>query len=119
LDDVKALDPRFYFFDAPLATLNDTSANTTWDITLSPIASTDFAAVVGWSGLGEINDTQREAILTLVNDAHTRGIQARLAPLGFFARTAPTLSKWQVLGHPWLAYSRPECGLDRAAPRWQ
>ncbi|KAI0034319.1 hypothetical protein K488DRAFT_45795 [Vararia minispora EC-137] len=77
LDGVKALDPRDYFFDAPLAILNDTSTNTTWDATLSPIASTDYEAVVGWSGIGQINDTARNVILTLVSDAHTRGIRAR------------------------------------------
>ncbi|KAI9445209.1 hypothetical protein H4582DRAFT_1914018 [Lactarius indigo] len=77
LDGVKALEPRDYFFDAPLAQLNDTSLNTTWDVTLSPIASTDYGPAVGWSGLTTISDAQRNKITTLVNDAHSRGIKAR------------------------------------------
>ena len=77
LDGVKALEPRDYFFDAPLTQLNDSSLNTTWDATLSPIASTDYGAAVGWSGLTTISDAQRNIITTLVNDAHTRGIEAR------------------------------------------
>ena len=77
LEQVKALEPRDFFFDAPLAQLTDPSLNTTWDPTLSPLASTDFGAVIGWSGINPINDTQRSTILKLVNDAHTRGIRAR------------------------------------------
>jgi len=71
------LEPRDYFFDAPLTRLNDTSLNTTWDATLSPIASADYGATVGWSGLTIISDAQRNIITTLVNDAHSRGIQTR------------------------------------------
>jgi hypothetical protein len=77
LDGVKALEPRDYFFDAPLTQLNDAPLNTTWDATLSPIASTDYGAAVGWSGLTTISDEQRNIITTLVNNAHTRGIEAR------------------------------------------
>ncbi len=77
LDGVKALEPRDYFFDAPLTQLNDTSLNTTWVATLSPLASADYGTVVGWSGLTKIGDAQRNIILTLVNDAHSRGIKAR------------------------------------------
>ncbi|KAI0067739.1 hypothetical protein BV25DRAFT_1819157 [Artomyces pyxidatus] len=77
LDGVKALEPRDYFFDGPLDSLNDTSMNTTWDASLSPIASTDYGAAVGWSGISAISDSQRSIITTLVNDAHSRGIQAR------------------------------------------
>ncbi|KAI0051764.1 hypothetical protein FA95DRAFT_1602517 [Auriscalpium vulgare] len=77
LDGVKALEPRDYFFDGPLISLNDTSTNTTWDASLAPIASTDYGVAVGWAGITGISDAQRSTILTLVNDAHTRGIQAR------------------------------------------
>ncbi|KAL5519312.1 hypothetical protein ACEPAH_995 [Sanghuangporus vaninii] len=48
LEQVKALEPREYFFDAPLDQLNNSSSNTTWDITLSPVASTDYSR---WSGV--------------------------------------------------------------------
>lgn len=77
LEQVKALSPRDFFFDAPLTQLTDPSLNTTWDPTLSPLASTDYGAAIGWSGIGAINDTQRSAILKFVNDAHTMGIRAR------------------------------------------
>lgn len=77
LEQVKALSPRDYFFDAPLTQLNDTSLNTTFDITLSPVASTDYGPAVGWSGIGNISETQRNSIITLVNMAHSLGIRSR------------------------------------------
>ncbi|KAA1468186.1 hypothetical protein DENSPDRAFT_857135 [Dentipellis sp. KUC8613] len=73
LDGVTALQPRDVFFDAPLASLNGSN----FDHTVSPIASTDWGSVVGWSGIGNPTDAQRNTIQTLINDAHTRGIQAR------------------------------------------
>lgn len=78
LEQVKALSPRDYFFDAPLDQLTNTTLNTTWDVTLSPIASADYETAVGWSGIGNITNEQRSAILTLVSNAHSRGIRARL-----------------------------------------
>jgi len=75
LDGVKALEPRDYFFDAPLATLD--APGTNWNVSLSPIASTDYGAVVGWSGIGQINATAHNVILKLVDSAHKRGIAAR------------------------------------------
>ena len=77
LEQVKALSPRDYFFDAPLDQLNDTSLNTTWGPSLSPIASTDYGSVVGWSGIGNISDSQRATIIGLVGEAHSLGIRAR------------------------------------------
>lgn len=77
LEQVKALEPRDYFFDAPLTQLNDPSLNTTWDVNLSPLASTDYAPAVGWNGFGNISDSQRANIVKLVGDAHQRGIAAR------------------------------------------
>ncbi|KAF8271405.1 hypothetical protein EI94DRAFT_1770412 [Lactarius quietus] len=62
LDEVKALEPRDYFFDALLTQLN---------------GAADYGAAVGWSGLTTIRDAQRNIITTRVNDAHTRGIEAR------------------------------------------
>ncbi|KAK7064150.1 alkaline phosphatase [Favolaschia claudopus] len=72
LAGVQALSPRDFFFDAPLTTLNST-----FDITLSPIASTDYEVAVGWSGIGSINDTQLAAIKKFVGDAHSLNIRAR------------------------------------------
>lgn len=77
LEQIKALEPRDFFFDAPLDQLNDTSLNTTWNVTISPVASIDYGAVIGWNGIGNITDEQRSKIITLVNDAHSRGIRAR------------------------------------------
>lgn len=104
LDAVKALNPRDYFFDAPLIQLTDPSLNTTWDPTLSPIASTDYEVAVGWNGIGDISDAQIANITQFVGDAHSRGIAARFwdtpgTPI--FAREAV----WKVLlenGADWL-----------------
>jgi hypothetical protein len=77
LDGVKALEPRDYFFDAPLTQLTDPSLNTTWSKSLSPIASTDWEVAVGWSGIGNISDAQLGNLTKFVNDAHSFGITAR------------------------------------------
>ncbi|RPD64953.1 hypothetical protein L226DRAFT_607231 [Lentinus tigrinus ALCF2SS1-7] len=77
LEQVKALSPRDYFFDAPLTQLTDPSLNTTWDPTLSPLASTDYETAVGWSGIGNVTDEQVANITQFVGDAHGRGIAAR------------------------------------------
>jgi hypothetical protein len=72
LAGIQALSPRDVFFDAPLIALNST-----FDITLSPLASTDYEVAVGWSGIGNINSTQLAAIQKYVADAHALGIRAR------------------------------------------
>lgn len=77
LEQVKALAPRDYFFDAPLTQLTDPSLNTTWDPTLAPLASTDYDESVGWNGIGTISDAQRANITKFVGDAHAVGIKAR------------------------------------------
>lgn len=48
LEGIKALEPRDFFFDAPLTDLT-TPSNTTWSPTLSPIASTDYNVAIGVS----------------------------------------------------------------------
>ncbi|KAJ8521414.1 hypothetical protein ONZ45_g1844 [Pleurotus djamor] len=75
LDGVKALEPRDFFFDAPLTNLEDPETN--WNPTLSPIASTDYAVAVGWNGLGTISDAQLGNLTKFVNDAKSRGINSR------------------------------------------
>ncbi|KAF8078538.1 hypothetical protein FPV67DRAFT_1688677 [Lyophyllum atratum] len=77
LEGIKALSPRDIFFDAPLAGLTDTTSNTTWDITLAPLASVNYEAVVGWDGIGNITEAQRSNITSLVGAAHGLGIRAR------------------------------------------
>ncbi len=75
LDDVLALSPRDYFFDAPLAELPTTE--TLWNATISPVASTDYEVAVGWNGIGNISEAQLTNLTQFVNDAHERGIAAR------------------------------------------
>lgn len=82
---------RDYFFDAPLGNLNST-----FTPALSPIASGDYEALVGWSGKSPANDTILETIATQVNQAHAAGIMTRywdtpLTPI--YARNAV----WSVL----------------------
>lgn len=77
LEQVKALSPRDYFFDAPLTQLTDPSLNTTWDPTLSPLASTDWETAVGWQGIGDISQDQLANLTKFIGDAHSRGIKAR------------------------------------------
>ncbi|KAH9944057.1 uncharacterized protein BXZ73DRAFT_39943 [Epithele typhae] len=104
LEQVKALEPRDYFFDAPLTQLTDPSLNTTWDATLAPIASTDYETAVGWSGIGNISDEQSANLTRFIADAHQRGIQARFwdtPAWPIFARN----NIWRVLaeaGADWL-----------------
>ncbi|KAJ7706084.1 hypothetical protein B0H17DRAFT_919600 [Mycena rosella] len=80
LDGILALSPRDVFFDAPLTGKLPSQReplNSTFDITVSPLASTDYEVAVGWSGIGNISDAQLSAIQTLVADAHGLGIRAR------------------------------------------
>ena len=51
--------------------------NTTWDPSLSPLASTDYEVAVGWNGIGDISEGQLGNLTKLVKDAHDRGIAAR------------------------------------------
>ena len=104
LEQVKALEPRDYFFDAPLTQLTDPSLNTTWDPTLSPIASTDYGVAVNWNGLNEISEEQLANITRFVGDAHARGIQARFWDTPGWPISARN-NVWKVLldnGADWL-----------------
>ncbi|KAJ7254019.1 hypothetical protein B0H12DRAFT_567853 [Mycena haematopus] len=77
LAGIQALSPRDVFFDAPLTGKHNDRLNSTFNITISPIASTDYEVAVGWSGIGSINQTQLAAIQTYVADAHALGLRAR------------------------------------------
>ncbi|KAH8119824.1 hypothetical protein DFH11DRAFT_10612 [Phellopilus nigrolimitatus] len=104
LENVKALSPRDYFFDAPLDQLTNATLNTTWSSTLSPIASTDYGETVGWDGISNITDTQRTTILTFVNNAHSRGVTARFYDTPGWPINA-RLNVWRELvndGADWL-----------------
>lgn len=72
LAGIQALEPRDVFFDAPLTALNDT-----FTPVLSPLASTDWATAVGWSGIGNMTDQQRANMTKFIQDAHSRGIRSR------------------------------------------
>jgi hypothetical protein len=76
LKGIKILSPRDIFFDAPLVDLGLPS-NTTWNATLAPLASTDYATAVGWNGIGSIPDQAQVKIVALVELAHSMGIKAR------------------------------------------
>ncbi|KAF5390288.1 hypothetical protein D9757_002853 [Collybiopsis confluens] len=75
LDGIKALSPRDVFFDAPLIALDD--PNTVYNVSLSPIASTDYGPAIGWPGIGAISDSQLANMTKFIHDAHSRGIKAR------------------------------------------
>jgi len=76
LDGILALTPRYFFFDAPLDALFANSS-VTYDINLSPMASTDYGPAVGWSGIGNISETQLANMTKFIDDAHSLGIKAR------------------------------------------
>lgn len=101
LDLVRALDPRDYFFDAPLTGLNEGDI---FKPTLSPIASTTFAVAVGWNGLGTISDDQLTKLRGLIDGAHALGIQARFWDTPGWPVSARN-NVWKVLlenGADWL-----------------
>lgn len=104
LEGVKALEPRDYFFDAPLTQLTDPSLNTTWGPSLSPIASTDWDVAVGWNGIGNISEAQLGNLTKFVQDAHAVGITARYWDLPGWPVSART-AVWEILmtsGVDWL-----------------
>ena len=75
LSQVQGVDSRDYFYDAPLAQLNGTFANITADV--SPVASTDFAAVLGSVRGTGLNESQLETLRGQIATAHGRGIGVR------------------------------------------
>lgn len=77
LGSVLSLEPRDYFFDAPLTDLGTNPANVTWSPSIAPIASTDYEVAVAWDGIDDITDAQRQIIENLVGTAHNLGIKAR------------------------------------------
>ncbi|KAK7748211.1 hypothetical protein SLS53_001466 [Cytospora paraplurivora] len=76
LDQVQAIEPRDYFWDAPIPTLGTAFSNITSDV--SPIASTDFSVqfpdVRGNQGF---NGTQLALLQSQVATAHAKGIKVR------------------------------------------
>ncbi|KAJ5919681.1 hypothetical protein N7454_009516 [Penicillium verhagenii] len=79
LEMVTSVSDRDYFFDAPLANLKDLKYSSI-DGTISPIASTDFAAAVGKLTADTdplLTDTQLGALREQIAIATERGIGAR------------------------------------------
>jgi hypothetical protein len=75
-DPASSSSPRYVFFDAPLATLNSGSAAAFTNL-ISPIASTDFAAVFGNVVEQSLNSTQLATLRAQVAYAKGKGIKAR------------------------------------------
>jgi hypothetical protein len=77
IDPASSGSPRYVFYDAPLATLNSSNITNL----ISPIASTDFAAVFGdvrTDGYGSVfNSSQLVALRAQIGEANKRGILAR------------------------------------------
>ncbi|KAL4787829.1 hypothetical protein BJX76DRAFT_267697 [Aspergillus varians] len=76
LDLVAPVADRDYFYDAPLATLNETGITSL----ISPIASAQFSAAVGELTLGVdsvLNDEQLDALREQISFAKEKGILAR------------------------------------------
>ncbi|KAL6719474.1 hypothetical protein ACLMJK_003714 [Lecanora helva] len=75
LFQVQPVTPRYYFYDAPIPTLNSTFSNIT--SLVSPIASTDFEANFGSVPGTSLNDTQLALLRAQVKTAHAKGIMLR------------------------------------------
>jgi hypothetical protein len=76
LDQVQGKTFRDYFYDAPIPLLGTTFSNITSDV--SPIASTDFAAVFGTITGTKFNSTQLATLRSQIATAKSKGILTRL-----------------------------------------
>ena len=75
MNQVQPITPRYYFYDAPIPTLNNTFSNIT--SLVSPIASTDFQANFGPVDGTSLNNTQLALLRAQVQVAHAKGIMLR------------------------------------------
>lgn len=75
LNQIQPVIPRYYFYDAPIPTLDTTFSNIT--SLVSPIASTDFAKNFGPVLGTSLNSTQLELLRSQVATAHKKGIKLR------------------------------------------
>jgi hypothetical protein len=75
LNLVQGVQPRDYFWDGPIATLNTTYSNITSEV--SPIASGDFEAVFGEVRNTTLGESQLEKLRGQVQVAHSKGIKVR------------------------------------------
>ena len=103
LGGVQKLNPRDFFYDAPLTNLHNT-ADTTWNTSLSPVASTDFISAAGWDGLSPATDAQKTALKNLVQGANSLEMRARFYGVPGWPVEARD-SIWSVLlasGDIWL-----------------
>ncbi|KAK2463061.1 hypothetical protein APHAL10511_004716 [Amanita phalloides] len=103
LDGIKNLTHRDVFYDAPLTDLT-TNSGTTWNTSISPLASTDYVSAVGWDGVSPITQQQQSTIRTLVQNANGIGIRARFWDSPGWPREARD-NIWKTLlasGQVWL-----------------
>lgn len=75
LNQVQPVTERDYFFDANLALLATSQTSITRFV--SPVASTQFSAVIGQINGATFNDTQLDTVRAQVDEANRRGILAR------------------------------------------
>lgn len=75
LNQIQNLAERDYFWDAPVATLNTSFSNIT--STVSPIASTNFAAQFGRITGTAFNETQLARLRSQIAVANSKGIRVR------------------------------------------
>ena len=75
MNQVQPITPRYYFYDAPIPTLDSTFSNIT--SLVSPIASTDFQANFGPVDGTSLNNTQLTLLRAQVQVAHAKGIMLR------------------------------------------
>lgn len=75
LDQIQNKKFRDYFYDAPIPLLETTFSNLTSDV--SPIASTDFAAVFGTVNGTKFNSTQLATLKSQIATAKRKGILTR------------------------------------------
>jgi hypothetical protein len=78
LDLVQGKTFRDYFYDAPIPLLGTTFSNITSHV--SPIASTDFAAVFGTISGTKFNSTQLATLRSQIATAKSKGILTRSVP---------------------------------------
>ena len=75
LFQVQSVAERYYFYDAPIPTLNTTFSNIT--SLVSPIASTSFSRNFGPVNGTSLNNTQLALLRSQIEVAHAKGILLR------------------------------------------
>ncbi|KAK9460107.1 uncharacterized protein V1516DRAFT_626791 [Lipomyces oligophaga] len=85
---------RFYFYDGPIANLNDT-ANPSW---VSPIASGSLQSICGDIATTGLNQTQYDLVAKLIENAHNLGIYTRFWEVPWWPVSTRNTLYRQVIG---------------------